>query len=132
MGKADCIAKFRAAKHAIGKLAADQRGGTLFERIDPLISPRIDATLAGNKVSRAVVMRFVAVRTFEAADVRIENERVGALAGHALPSLDRKSLNTGFANDQPDQGHFSLNLTDRICQLAAATAVLRRGRGLLL
>jgi hypothetical protein len=49
----------------------------------------------------------VAVRAFEGAGVRTGSDRVRALAGDKLAPLDGKSLKTGFAFDQPDEGHRS-------------------------
>ena len=56
-----------------------------------------DAPLARNEVFGAIVMRFMAVRAFEGADVWIGNESIGAFARHTLAPQYRKSLQTGFA-----------------------------------
>lgn len=75
-----------------------------------------DAPLARNEVFGAIVVRFMAVWAFEGADVRIGNESIRAFAGHTLAPQYRKPLQTGFAFYEPDQGHLSANLIDRIFQ----------------
>jgi hypothetical protein len=66
-----------------------------------------DAALAGDVIVGGVVVRFLAVRALEGAGVFAANDRVRALAGNQLAPLDGKSLQAGFALDQPDKGHGS-------------------------
>jgi hypothetical protein len=83
----------------------------------PWISQNLaDAPFARNEVFGAIVVRFMAVRAFKGADVRVGDERICALAGHTLAPQYRKSLQTGFAFYEPDQSHRSASLTDRIFQ----------------
>lgn len=78
-----------------------------------------DTALARNEVSRAVVARFVAVRAFKGADVRVGDERIRALAGDTLAPQYRKSLQTDFAFYEPYQSHRSASLIDRIFQFVS-------------
>jgi hypothetical protein len=64
-----------------------------------------DAALPGNEVLRAIVVRFMAVRAFKGADVRVGDERIRALAGHTLAPQYGKALQTGFTFYEPDQSH---------------------------
>jgi hypothetical protein len=70
----------------------------------------LDTSLAGQEITRAIVVMLVAVGTLERADIWIGHERVGALAGNALTPLHGEPLTTGFAFDQPDQRHLAANL----------------------
>jgi len=78
-----------------------------------------DAPLARNEVFGAIVMRFMAVRAFEGADVWIGNERIRALAGDTLTPQYGKALQTDLAFYEPDQGHRSGSLIDRIFQFVS-------------
>ena len=71
-----------------------------------------EAPLTGNEVLGAVVVRFMAVRAFEGANVRVGDECIRALAGDTLTPEYRKALQTGFTFYEPDQGHVSANLTN--------------------
>jgi hypothetical protein len=73
-----------------------------------------DAALARDEILSAVVVRFVAVRAFEGADVGIRNERVCAFAGDNLASHYGKTLQTSFTFNQPGQSHRSIPLRQHI------------------
>jgi hypothetical protein len=79
-----------------------------------------DAAFARNEVLGAVVVRVMAVRAFEGADVGVGSERIRALAGYTLTPQYGKALQTGFAFYEPDQSHRSANLIDRIFQFASS------------
>jgi hypothetical protein len=59
----------------------------------------MEATLAGNEIVGGVVVRFVAVWTFEGAGALARNQCVGALAGDEIARLYRKLLKASFAFD---------------------------------
>jgi hypothetical protein len=65
----------------------------------------LDTSLAGQEITRAMVVMLVAVGTLERADIRVGHKRVRTLAGNALTRMHGEPLTTGFAFDQPDQGH---------------------------
>jgi hypothetical protein len=77
-----------------------------------------EAPFAGDERFRAVVVRFMTMRTFEGADIRVGNKRIRAFAGHTLAPQYRETLQAGFAFYEPDQSHLSANLIDRIFQFA--------------
>jgi hypothetical protein len=82
-------------------------GAVMGDEIGPISEA---APLAGDEIIGTIVVIFVTVRAFEGTNVRVRNERVHALSGYTLTPLYGKPLQTGFALDQPDQGHLSRDL----------------------
>jgi hypothetical protein len=57
--------------------------------------------LTGDEVLCAVMVKLVAMRAFEGADVLVCSEIVCALAQHTFAPLHSKALQTRFTLDQP-------------------------------